>query len=134
MLGRRSRAATLDDIAEARNRAADTISELAEHAVSLARDAGNAARPAVKIGAEGIGNAFERAADASGKLASAVRPKKKKLTKSAISSSEPRSSAPSLRSSSRPFGRRFRSGSSGRHPRTTTSPRSRFPTTITAST
>jgi hypothetical protein len=77
MRGRRSRAATLDDIAEARNRAADTISELAEHAVSLARDAGNAARPAVKLGAEGIGNAFERAADASGKLTSAIRPKKK---------------------------------------------------------
>src|SRR5580704_5254830 len=77
MRGRRSRAATLDDIAEARNRAADTISELAEHAVSLARDAGNAARPAVKLGAEGIGNAFERAADASGKLTNAIRPKRK---------------------------------------------------------
>jgi hypothetical protein len=77
MRGRRSRAATLDDIVEVRNRAADTISELAEHAVSLARDAGSAARPAVKFGAEGIGNAFERAADASGKLTSAIRPKKK---------------------------------------------------------
>jgi hypothetical protein len=77
MRSRRSRAATLDDIAEARNRAADTISELAEHAVSLARDAGNAARPTVKLGAEGITHAFERAADASGKLTSAIRPKKK---------------------------------------------------------
>ena len=43
MRGRRSRAATLDDIAEARNRAAETITELAEHAVSIAREAGNAA-------------------------------------------------------------------------------------------
>ena len=77
MRSRRSRAATLDDIAEARNRAADTISELAEHAVSLARDAGNAARPTMKLGAEGIGHAFERAADASGKLTGAIRPKKK---------------------------------------------------------
>jgi hypothetical protein len=77
MLGRRSRAATLDDITEARNRAADTISELAEHAVSLARDAGSAALPTVSRGAEGIGHVFGRAADASGKLTSAIRPKKK---------------------------------------------------------
>src|ERR1700693_879714 len=101
----RSRAATLDDIAEVRNRAADTISELAEHAVSIAKDAGNAARPTVKQGAEGLSHALElaagtlamtaerlarddrvsaasnaareRIADASGKLSTAIRPKRK---------------------------------------------------------
>src|SRR5580692_3167059 len=106
MRGRRSRAATLDDIAEARNRAAETITELAEHAVSIAREAGNAARPTVKQGAEGLSHALERAAgtladtaehlagsservgaasnaareriaDASGKLSTAIRPKRK---------------------------------------------------------
>jgi hypothetical protein len=101
----RSRAATLDDIAEVRNRAADTISDLAEHAVSIAKDAGNAARPTVKQGAEGLSHALElaagtlamtaerlanddrvsaasnaareRIADASGKLSTAIRPKRK---------------------------------------------------------
>lgn len=101
----RSRAATLDDIAEVRNRAADTISELAEHAVAIAKDAGNAARPTVKQGAEGLSHALEvaagtlamtaerlanddrvnaasnaareRIADASGKLSTAIRPKRK---------------------------------------------------------
>jgi hypothetical protein len=101
----RSRAATLDDIADVRNRAADTISELAEHAVSIAKDAGNAARPTVKQGAEGLSHALEvaagtlamtaerlanddrvsaagnaareRIADASGKLSTAIRPKRK---------------------------------------------------------
>jgi hypothetical protein len=103
MRGRRSRAATLDDISEARNRAAETISELAEHAVALAREAGKNARPTVKHGAEGLSHALERAAgtlaetaehlssssdgrinaardriaDASGKMTSAIRPKKK---------------------------------------------------------
>jgi hypothetical protein len=101
----RSRAATLDDIADVRNRAADTISELAEHAVSIAKDAGNAARPTVKQGAESLSHALEvaagtlamtaerlanddrvsaasnaareRIADASGKLSTAIRPKRK---------------------------------------------------------
>jgi hypothetical protein len=101
----RSRAATLDDIAEVRNRAAETISELAEHAVAIAKDAGNAARPTVKQGAEGLSRAREvaacslamtaerlanddrvsaasnaareRIADASGKLSTAIRPKRK---------------------------------------------------------
>jgi hypothetical protein len=101
----RSRAATLDDIAEVRNRAAETISELAEHAVSIAKDAGSAARPTVKQGAEGLSRALEaaagtlamtaerlanddrvsaasnaareRIADASGKLSTAIRPKRK---------------------------------------------------------
>jgi hypothetical protein len=105
MRGRRSRAATLEDIAEARGRAADTISELAEHAVAIAREAGKNARPTVKHGAEGLSHALERAAgtladtaehlstdgrisaasnaardriaDASGKLSTAIRPKKK---------------------------------------------------------
>jgi hypothetical protein len=101
----RSRAATLDDIADARARAADTISDLADHAVAIAREAGNAARPTVKQGAEGLSRALERAAgtlaetaehlandgrvsaasnaareriaDASGKLSTAIRPKRK---------------------------------------------------------
>jgi hypothetical protein len=107
MRGRRSRAATLEEITEARNRAAETISELAEHAVAIAREAGKNARPAVKQGAEGLSHALERAAgtladtaehlsnagdgrigaasnaardriaDASGKLSTAIRPKKK---------------------------------------------------------
>jgi hypothetical protein len=106
MLGRRSRAATLEDVAAARGRAAETISELAEHAVSIAREAGKNARPTVKHGAEGLSHALERAAgtlsetaehlasgdgrigaagnaardriaDASGKLSTAIRPKKK---------------------------------------------------------
>ena len=108
MRGRRTRAATLErDIAEARSRAAETISELAEHAVTIAREAGQAARPTVQHGAEGLSHALERAAstladtaehlanvkdgkvgaagnaareriaDASERLSTAIRPKKK---------------------------------------------------------
>jgi len=108
MRGRRTRAATLDrDIAEARSRAAETISELAEHAVTIAREAGQAARPTVQHGAEGLSHALERAAstlaetaehlagandgrvgaasnaareriaDASERLSTAIRPKRK---------------------------------------------------------
>jgi hypothetical protein len=100
MRSRRSRAAVLD-----RGRAAETISDLADHAVTLARGAGSAALPTVQRGAEGLsqvlqsaagtlaetaehlagdarvtaaGNAArERIADASGKLSTAIRPKKK---------------------------------------------------------
>jgi len=100
MRRRRSRAAVLD-----RGRAAETISELADHAVTLARGAGSAALPTVQRGAEGLsqvlqsaagtlaetaehlagdarvtaaGNAArERIADASDKLSTAIRPKKK---------------------------------------------------------
>jgi len=96
MRSRRSRAALLD-----RGRAADTISELADHAVTLARGAGSAALPTVQRGAEGLSQvlqtaagtladtaehlasdqkvnaARERIADVSGKLSTAVRPKKK---------------------------------------------------------
>jgi len=88
-----------------RGRAAETISELADHAVTLARGAGSAALPTVQRGAEGLsqvlqsaagtlaetaehlagdarvtaaGNAArERIADASDKLSTAIRPKKK---------------------------------------------------------
>jgi hypothetical protein len=87
-----------------RGRAADTISDLADHAVTLARGAGSAALPTVQRGAEGLsqvlqsaagtladtaehlasdsrvtaaGNAArERIADASDKLSTAIRPKK----------------------------------------------------------
>ena len=95
------------DIAEARSRAAESISELAEHAVTIAREAGQAARPTVQHGAEGLSHALERAAstladtaehlanakdgkvgaagnaareriaDASDRLSTAIRPKKK---------------------------------------------------------
>jgi len=65
MRDRRTRVATLDrDIAEARGRAAETISELAEHAVTIAREAGQAARPTVQHGAESLSHALERAAGA----------------------------------------------------------------------
>jgi len=101
MRSRRSRAALLD-----RGRAADTISDLADHAVTLARGAGSAALPTVQRGAEGLSQvlqtaagtladtagqiasddkvvaasnaARERIADVSGKLSSAVRPKQRK--------------------------------------------------------
>jgi hypothetical protein len=100
MRSRRSRAAVLD-----RGRAADTISDLADQAVTLARGAGNAALPTVQRGAEGLGQVFqsaantladtagnlagdprvgaasnaarERIADVSDKLSTAIRPKKK---------------------------------------------------------
>ncbi len=77
MRGGRSRAATLDDIAEARNRAAETISELAEHAVSLARDAGNAARPTVEAGADRHRQRVRARRRCIRKAHSAIRPKKK---------------------------------------------------------
>jgi len=100
MRSRRSRAAVLDP-----GRAADTISDLADHAVSLARGAGSAALPTVQRGAEGLSQVFQtaagtladtaehlagdprveaasnaarvRIADVSDKLSTAIRPKKK---------------------------------------------------------
>jgi hypothetical protein len=108
MWRRQSRAAVLErDLSEAGSRAAETISELAEHAVAIAREAGHAATPAIHHSAEGLSKALERAAaalaeagerfartgehqaagataaarvriaDATEKLADAVRPKKK---------------------------------------------------------
>jgi hypothetical protein len=87
-------------------RAADTISDLADHAVTIARGAGSAALPTVQRGAEGLSQVFqsaagtlaetaehlagdnrvgaagnaarERIADVSDKLSTAIRPKKKK--------------------------------------------------------
>src|ERR1700693_5681107 len=101
MRSRRSRDALLD-----RGRAADTIGDLADHAVTLAHGAGSAALPTVQRGAEGLSQvlqtaagtlaetaehiasdqkvvaasnaARERIADVSGKLSTAVRPKQKK--------------------------------------------------------
>jgi hypothetical protein len=100
MRSRRSRAAVLD-----RGREADTISDLADHAVTLARGAGSAALPTVQRGAEGLSQVFQtaagtlaetaehlagdprveaasnaarvRIADVSDKLSTAIRPKKK---------------------------------------------------------
>jgi hypothetical protein len=84
-----------------RGRATDTISDLADHAVSLARGAGSAALPTVQRGAEGLSQALQsaavtlaetaehlatdskvdaargRIADVSDKLSTAIRPKKK---------------------------------------------------------
>ena len=99
MRSRRSRAAVLD-----RGRAAETISDLADQAVTLARGAGSAALPTVQRGAEGLSQALqtaattladtaehlagdprvgaasnaarERIADVSDKLSTAIRPKK----------------------------------------------------------
>jgi hypothetical protein len=95
------------DLSVAGSRAAETISELAEHAVAAAREAGHVATPAIQHSAEGLSKALEKAsaalaeagerlarsgdhqgagvaaaarvriADASEKLADAVRPKKK---------------------------------------------------------
>ena len=99
MRSRRSRAAVLD-----RGRAADTISDLADHAVTIARGAGSAALPTVQRGAEGLSQVLQsaastladtaehlaadgkvgsasnaaraRIADVSDKLSTAIRPKK----------------------------------------------------------
>ena len=57
MRSRRSRAALLD-----RGRAADTIGDLADHAVTLARGAGSAALPTVQRGAEGLSQVLQTAA------------------------------------------------------------------------
>lgn len=92
-------------IADAGGRATDTMSDLAANAVSIAKGAGQAARPTVQRGAEGLSAALERAAgtlaetaeqlasdrrvsaasnaareriaDASERLGSAIRPKRK---------------------------------------------------------
>jgi hypothetical protein len=105
MRSRRSRAAVVGNIADAGGRATDTISDLAANAVSIAKGAGQAARPTVQRGAEGLSAALERAAgtlaetaeqiagdsrvsaasnaareriaDASERLGSAIRPKRK---------------------------------------------------------
>jgi hypothetical protein len=105
MRSRRSRAAVVSNIADAGGRATDTISDLAANAVSIAKGAGQAARPTVQRGAEGLSAALERAAgtlaetaeqlagdgrvsaasnaareriaDASERLGSAIRPKRK---------------------------------------------------------
>jgi hypothetical protein len=95
------------DFSEAGSRAAETISELAERALAVAREAGHAATPAVQASAQGLSRALEKAAvalsdtgehlvrsgeprvaeatntararlaDASEKFAESIRPKKK---------------------------------------------------------
>lgn len=52
------------DLSEAGSRAADTISDLAEHALAAAREAGHAATPALQQTAQGLSKALEKAADA----------------------------------------------------------------------
>lgn len=105
---RKSRAAIIErDLAEVGSRAADTITELAEHALKVAREVGQAASPALQASAESLSRALERVgqsladggerlaktgehqasdaavaarvrlADASEKLADVIRPKKK---------------------------------------------------------
>jgi hypothetical protein len=108
-MGRRhSRTAVLErDFSEAGSRAAETISELADRALAVAREAGHAATPAVQASAQGLSRALEKAAvalsdtgehlvrsgeprvaeatntarvrlaDASEKFAESIRPKKK---------------------------------------------------------
>ena len=51
------------DLSEAGSRAAETISEVADHAVALARDVGHATTPAKHHSAEGLSHALERAGD-----------------------------------------------------------------------
>ena len=108
MRRRHSRTAVLErDFSEAGSRAAETISELADRALSVAREAGHAATPAVQASAQGLSRALEKAAlalsdtgehlvrsgeprvaeatntarmrlaDASEKFAESIRPKKK---------------------------------------------------------
>jgi len=108
MRRRHSRTAVLErDFSEAGSRAAETISELAERALAVAREAGHAATPAVQASAQGLSRALEKAAvalsdtgehlvrsgeprvaeatntarvrlaDASEKFAESIRPKKK---------------------------------------------------------
>ena len=108
MKRRKSRTAVLErDLAEIGSKAGETVSELAEHAVAVAREVGHAATPALQHSAVGLSRALERAgeslaeagerlakngehqaaeaahsarlrlADASERLAEAVRPKKK---------------------------------------------------------
>ena len=108
MRHRHARTAVLErDFSEAGSRAAETISELAERALAVAREAGHAATPAVQASAQGLSRALEKAAvalsdtgehlvrsgeprvaeatntarvrlaDASEKFAESIRPKKK---------------------------------------------------------
>ncbi|MBV9100394.1 MAG: hypothetical protein JO198_05040 [Candidatus Dormibacteraeota bacterium] len=65
MRRRQSRTAVLErDLSEAGSRAAETISDLAEHALAAARDAGHAASPALQQTAQSLSKALEKAADA----------------------------------------------------------------------
>ena len=65
MRRRQSRTAVLErDLSEAGSRAAETISDLAEHALAAAREAGHAASPALQQTAQGLSKALEKAADA----------------------------------------------------------------------
>jgi hypothetical protein len=106
---RRGTTAVLErDRSEVGSRAADTISEIAENAIAVAREVGAQASPALQHSAEGLSRALERAAeslaqsseklartgeqqaavaaisarerlaDASEKLAGTIRPQKKK--------------------------------------------------------
>ena len=108
MKGKKSRSALRDrDLSEVGSRAAETITELAEHALAAAKEVGHVASPALQHSAEGLSRALERAAeslaeggeklartgelqaaeaatvarerlaDASEKLADAIRPRKK---------------------------------------------------------
>lgn len=62
---RHSKTAVLErDLSEVGSRAAETISDLAEHALAAAREAGHAATPALQLSAQGLSKALERAAEA----------------------------------------------------------------------
>lgn len=108
MKGKKSRTALRErDLSEVGSRAAETITELAEHALAAAKEVGSAASPALQHSAEGLSRVLERAAetlaesgeklaktgeaqaaeaasaarvrlaDASEKLAEAIRPRKR---------------------------------------------------------
>ena len=64
MFGRKSRTAVLErELSDAGSRAAETIGEIAEHALAAAREATHAATPALQHSAVGLSKALEKAAE-----------------------------------------------------------------------
>ncbi|MBV8300541.1 MAG: hypothetical protein JOY68_01295 [Candidatus Dormibacteraeota bacterium] len=64
MFGRKSRTAVLErELSDAGAKAAETIGEIAEHALAAAREAGHAATPALQHSAAGLSKALEKAAE-----------------------------------------------------------------------
>jgi hypothetical protein len=64
MFGRKSRTAVLErELSDVGSKAADTIGEIAEHALAAAREASHHATPVLEKSAEQLGKARERAAD-----------------------------------------------------------------------
>jgi hypothetical protein len=92
MFGRKSRTAVLEhELSAAGSKAVDTIGDIAERALAVAREAGHHATPALQRAAESLAEATEkladteaahqaraRIADASERLAETIRPKPKR--------------------------------------------------------